>query len=300
MQEAILKEQESKLESKAKTARVADYKKEIISQLVELIKEFPIIGIVNMENFPAKQLQKLRANLRGKVVITMTKRRLISIAIDNGREYKKDIEKLKPYLKGMPGLIFTKDNPFRLYRLLQKSKGKAFAKPNQIAPDDITIQAGPTPFAPGPIIGELASIGIKSGVEGGKVAIKQDSLVVKKGQQIKPKVAEILTRLGIEPMEIGLDITAIYEEGILYTKGVLGIDEAEFINNLSSAHQSAFGLAINIAYTTKETIKYLIGKAFQDAKSLGISKNILEKGIIENLIAKANMHANALKSLTSS
>lgn len=296
MQESILLEPESL--QKGKTAKVAAYKKDIVSQIVAQISKYQIIGVVNMENLPAKQLQKLRANLRGKVAIIMTKKRLISLALDNGREYRHGIEKLKDFLGGMPGLIFMNDNPFKLYNLLQKSKSKAFAKANQVAPDDITIQAGPTPFAPGPIIGELAAVGIKSGVEAGKVAIKQDVVIVKKGQQIKPKVAEILTRLGIEPMQIGLEIVAVYENGIIYEKDILAIDEAEFNNKLVSAYRGAFALAIYLAYPTKATIKYLLGKAFQDAKLLGINRNIFDKGIIESLLAKADMHAQALKQLT--
>ncbi|MEK6808698.1 MAG: 50S ribosomal protein L10 [Nanoarchaeota archaeon] len=288
--QAILSEQVVKPE-----AKISQYKRDVVAEIVGKIKEYQIIGIVNMENLPAKQLQKLRANLRGKVYITMTKRKLISIALEQASKDKKGIENLEEFLGGMPGIIFTNDNPFRLYNLLQKSKSKAFAKPNQIAPDDIHIQAGPTPFAPGPIIGELASIGIKSGVESGKVAIKQDALVAKKGEQIKPKVAEILIRLGIEPMQIGLNIKAVYEDGVIYNGDVLSVDEVEFSNRLSTAGRNAFNLAVYLSYPTKTTIKYLIYKAFTNAKALGIAQNIYEKELMPSLIGKAEMHARVLK-----
>jgi large subunit ribosomal protein L10 len=288
--QAILSEQVVKPE-----AKISQYKRDVVAEIVGKIKEYQIIGIVNMENLPAKQLQKLRANLRGKVYITMTKRKLISIALEQASKDKKGIENLEEFLGGMPGIIFTNDNPFRLYNLLQKSKSKAFAKPNQIAPDDIHIQAGPTPFAPGPIIGELASIGIKSGVESGKVAIKQDALVAKKGEQIKPKVAEILIRLGIEPMQIGLNIKAVYEDGVIYNGDVLSVDEVEFSNRLSTAGRNAFNLAVYLSYPTKTTIKYLIYKAFTNAKALGIAQNIYEKELMPSLIGKAEMYAKALK-----
>ena len=47
------------------------------------------------------------------------------------------------------------------------------------------IPAGPTPFAPGPIIGELGMLKIKAGIEAGKVVIKEDAHVAKKGDVIK-------------------------------------------------------------------------------------------------------------------
>lgn len=276
-------------------AHVAPYKKEIVSNLVNLIKENPIIGVVNMENLPAPQLQQMRAQLRGNFYITMTKRRLMKLAIDEAKSKKKNIEQIEAHLGGMPALIFTKENPFKLSKTLGKSKSPAPAKAGQTAPRDIMVNKGATSFAPGPIIGELAMAGIKTGVEAGKVAIKEDVVVVKAGEKIKPKVAEILARLGIQPMEVGLDLVAVYENGLIYTRDILSIDESEYKSRLTNASRWAFNLANYVAYPAKETINMLLGKAFNDAKSLGVSQNILEKGIIDSLLAKAQMQMNSLK-----
>lgn len=275
-------------------AHVAPYKKEIVSNLVNLITQYPIIGVVNMENLPAPQLQQMRAQLRGSFYITMTKRRLMKLAIDEVKSKKKNIEQVEAHLGGMPALIFTKENPFRLSKTLNKSKSPAPAKAGQTAPRDIMVNKGATSFAPGPIIGELAMAGIKAGVEGGKVAIKEDTVVVKSGEKIKPKVAEILTRLGIQPMEVGLDLVAVYENGLIYTRDVLSIDESEYKNRLSNASRWAFNLANYVAYPTKETINILLGKAFNDAKSLGVSQNIFEKGIMDVLLGKAEAQMKSL------
>src|SRR3989338_4752048 len=277
-------------------AHVADYKKEIVNELVRLISEYPIIGIVNMENLPARQLQVMRAQLRGGFFITMTKKRLIKLAFEETKSKKKDIEKLEAHLGGMPALIFTKENPFKLSRTLQRNKSPAPAKAGQTAPRDIVVNKGATPFAPGPIIGELAAVGIKSGVEGGKVAVKEDTVVARAGEKISPKVAEILTRLGVQPMEVGLDLVAVYENGLIYGRDVLSVDEKEYLSRLSNAARWAFNLAVETAYPTKLTIPVLLGKAHNDAKGLGISQNILEKGIIESLLGKAQMQMNSLKS----
>ncbi len=276
-------------------AHVSDYKKEVVKELIRLISEFPIIGIVNMENLPAPSLQKMRAQLRGSFFITMTKKRLIKLAFEETKSKKKGIEELEKFLGGMPALIFTKENPFKLSKTLQKSKSPAPAKGGQTAPRDIIVNKGATSFAPGPIIGELALAGIKSGVENGKVAIKEDSVVVRAGEKIKPKIAEILTRLGIQPMEVGLDLVAVYENGLIYGRDVLSVDEKEYKNRLANAARWAFNLAIEISYPSKDTIAVLIGKANNDAKALGIAQNILEKGIIESLLGKADAQMKSLK-----
>ena len=278
-------------------AHVAEYKKEIVGNLINLITEYPIIGIVNMENLPAPQLQGMRAQLRGKFFITMTKRRLINLAFESARLKKKGIEKLEHHLGGMPALIFTKENPFRLSKTLQKSKSPAPAKAGQTAPRDIIVNKGATSFAPGPIIGELAMAGIKAGVEAGKVTIKEDAVVVRAGEKIKPKVAEILTRLGIQPMEVGLDLVAVFENGLIYTRDVLAIDESEYKNRLANASRWAFNLATYISYPTKDTIRLLIGKAHNDAKALGIAQNIFDAEIIDILLSKAEQQMLSLKTM---
>ena len=286
----------SEVKSSQLHAHVAEYKKEIVDALVKMINEYPIIGVVNMENLPAPQLQKMRAQLRGKFFITMTKRRLIKLAFEQTKSNKKGIEQLENNLGGMPALIFTKENPFKLSRTLQRNKSPAPAKAGQTAPRDIVVNKGPTPFAPGPIIGELAMVGIKSGVEGGKVAVKEDTVVAKAGEKIKPKVAEILTRLGVQPMEVGLDLVAVYENGIIYGREILSVDEKEYLSRLNNAARWAFNLAIEAGYTTKDTIQVLLGKAHNDAKNLGVSQNILEKGIIESLLGKADRQMKSVKS----
>lgn len=278
-------------------AKIAEYKKRIVSNIANLISQYPIIATINMENLPAFQLQKMRAELRDKVITIMTKRRLIKIAFEEAKKTKEGVEQLGKYLEGMPALMFTKENPFKLYKILQRSKSPAPAKPNQTAPKDIIVEAGPTSFSPGPIIGELAQAGIKAGVESGKVVIKQDSIVVKKGDKIKPKVAEILTRLGIQPMEVGLDLVAAYENGTIYTKDILAIDEEEFMGKLKSASLGAFNVAMFISYPTRATIKHLISKAANDAKALGLSQNIIDTGIVEVLIGNAERGMLNLKDI---
>jgi len=280
---------------KEKKPHVSGYKKDIVNDFAKLIKEYPIIGAVNMENLPAPQLQTMRRQLRGKVVMRMTKRRLMKIAIEQTKKDKKGIEELEKHLKGMPALLFSKENPFKLYKILKKSKSAAPAKAGQTAPKDIVIPAGPTPFAPGPIIGELGMIGVKTSVEGGKVAIQKDSVVVKEGEEIKANVAGMLTRMGINPMEIGLDLVAVYEDGTIYTRDILDIDEDKFLAQLQNAHRWSFNLAVEAGYFTKDTVELLVPKAFNEAKALALEADIMADAVAEELIAKAEAQGKSLK-----
>jgi len=277
-------------------AHVSEFKKKVVDDFVKLLKEYPIVGSVNMQNLPASQLQNMRKQLQEKAVLRMTKRRLIRIAMEKAEKEKKGIKKLEEHLNGMTALIFTKENPFKLYQMLQKSKSTAPAKPGQEVPNDVSVEPCVTPFAPGPIIGELGAFGIKTAVENGKIAIKDKAVIVKKGEKVSKKAADILTRLGIEPMEVGLDLIAVYENGEIFTKEVLAIDEKEYADNINRAFVYSLNLAFGIAFPTNETIEILINKAFTDSKALALSENILADAVAEELVAKANAEMLALKS----
>lgn len=274
---------------------VSKKKKETVDKIAKLIKEYPIVAAVNMENLPTKQLQNMRSQLRGEVEMFMAKRRLIKIAIDSVKGSKPGIEKIVPYLKGMPALIFTRNNPFTLYKKLEKNKSSAPAKAGQEAPNNIVVKAGPTPFAPGPVIGELGAFKIKTSIEAGKVAIKEDTIVAKAGEEISSDLAGILSRLGIEPMEIGLNITATYEKGMIFTKDVLAIDEEEYKDNMTKCATWAFNLAMEAGFLTEETTEALITKAYNDSKALAIGQSILADDVVEDVLAKAQKEMMSLK-----
>jgi len=279
-------------------AHVSDQKKKIVAEIKELAKQYPIMGLVDMENLPSRQLQRMRATLKGTVVVFMTKARLMKVSFDALDKEVPGIVQLKEKLKGMPALIFTKESPFKLYKMLKASKSAAPAKAGQTAPKDIIVNAGPTPFAPGPVIGELGQLGIKAGIEDGKVAIKEDKLLVKEGDTITDKQAEILTRLSIEPMEVGLNIISVLEAGTLFDRKTLDIDEEAYINNLKALSAEAFNLAIKIGYTTKDTITVLLSKAYRESSALADSQDIITDENIKRLVGKAEAQAASLKNKT--
>ncbi len=253
-------------------ARIAEWKKAEVEDIKRLFMEYPIVGIIDMKDLPALQLQRIKKQMRGIIVLKMTKKRLIKVAMNQIKD--KNIENLKERITGMPGLIFTKEDPFKLYKLLSQSKSSAPAKAGQIAPRDLVIPAGPTNFLPGPMIGELGQAGIKTSVEGGKIAVREDSIVARKGEVIKPKVADVLTKFGVEPMEIGLNIVLIYEKGEIIEKDVLSLIEEDYGMKIMQASREAFSLAVFASYINKDTAEFLIKKANMEANALAKNVNL--------------------------
>lgn len=272
----------------------AGYKKNEIKKIAEAIQRYKVIGVADMTGMPSPQLQKMRTTLRGSVDILMSKGRLIRLAFEQLDGKVNGIKEFKEYVRGMPSLIFTNDNPFKLASMLNKSKSSAPAKPGQVAPADIWVKAGQTSFPPGPLLGELGSVGLKAFVDQGKIAIREDKLLVKQGEAVNEKTAGVLSRLGIQPMEIGINLVATLENGEILTKKVLCIDTQDYFKRFVIAQKDAFGLSLGIAYPTKENIMVLLQKAERELIALEKSGNLKADGNIAEKLAEADAGAEAV------
>ena len=247
-------------------AKASGTKKADVLKIRKYFKEYSIVGLVNMELLPAYQLMKIKRSLRGKVVLIMPKKRIIKIALE-GLEMP-NIKSFAEKITGMPALMFTKENPFALYKLISKNKSMTSAKPGQIAPIDLIVQAGPTPFVAGPMIGELGQLGLKAMVKDGKIEIREDKVLVKAGEVVSDKASSLLAKLCVEPMEISLNLFATYEKGEILTKDILSVSEEQYIANITQAALESINLAVFAGYTTPETTDILIKKAHIQATSV--------------------------------
>jgi len=265
-----------------------------IERVKELIKKYSLVGVVNMHSLPTAQLQRMRKKMTGDVEIFMTKKRLMKLALEDLKKDFKGIEQLEEKLNGVPALLFTNENPFKLYGLLQKNKSKAAAKGGQIAPNDIIISAGLTQFTPGPIISELGSYGLKTSVKDGKIEILKDAVVVKEGDEISSALAAFLVKMAIEPMEIGLDLVCVYEDGNLYGKEILAIDENEYTDNFTNAHRWAINLAMEAGVLTDVTAELTIQKLFREAKAVAIEGSFMTSETTDEILGRADRAGRVL------
>lgn len=276
---------------------VADWKKEKVAELEELTNNNDIIGIVNLADIPAPQLQTMRKTLGDKAILKMSRKNFIKIALANSN---KEVEGLADYLEGQPAMVFTEMNPFKLFKILEDSKTEAPAKAGSIAPADIVVPAGDTSFPPGPILGELQQAGIPAKIDKGSIVVQEDATVVKEGEPVPKNVADILTKLEIYPMEVGMDLLAVCEGDTIYTADVLKIDEEETLQTIATAYQNAINLSVNAGIVNSESAPILIQKAATEAMNLAINANILTSETTDKILSKAYAQMLAVASLLSS
>lgn len=275
-------------------AHVAPHKVRLVEDLASRCAQARVVGIVNIHGIPAPQFQAIRKRLWGRATITVAKNNLLRLALERANAKKPDIVKLGDTIEGQTAVVTADINPFRLFKELEATKTRAPARGGELAPEDLWVRAGETPFKPGPVVGELQKAGIPAAIERGKVVIRQDKLMVKAGQRIPRDVAQQLARLEIFPLVVGLDLRGAYEEGMVFRRDALAIDDAVVRGQIAQAVREALALGLAAAYPTKDTIGPLLAKAHAQALNLAIESEFPTKETIKLLLAKAQAQMQAL------
>lgn len=271
---------------------IPQWKVDSVEKLASIINESKMIGLVNVEGVGAKQLQGIRDSLRGSAIIKMSRNTLMIRALE--KSTKKGMKDLIEYVTGPVAFVFSDQDPFVLSKFLSENKAAAPAKGGQISPKDIIILAMNTGVAPGPFISELAGLKIPSRVKGGSIHITADTVAVKAGDVISNAMAMMLSRLGIEPMELQLTLIAAYTDGEVLTADSFVIDLEALFNQVLLGHQYAVNLSVNTGIPTEETMSLIITKASIEAKSLVRTIGFFVPEMLNEFLSKANSEALAL------
>jgi large subunit ribosomal protein L10 len=156
------------------------------------------------------------------------------------------------------------------------------------------VKAGNTGLPPGPAISEFRDLGVKTKIELGSIFIVSDTVVAKRGDKVTPKLASMLSKLGIKPLEVGLSLNAAYYKETILTEEQLHVDVDAIMENLATASKNAFNLTLAIAYPTKENIILLLRKANSEAKALALNSAYPTTETIHSILAIAHSHGVSL------
>jgi large subunit ribosomal protein L10 len=264
-----------------------------VKDLEALFQKYPIFSIADLKGLKASQLQVLKKKFKGDLEIHVAKNRLVKRAIENlAKKYVK-ADEIKKYLSGPNAFVFSNKNPFSLYLMFEKNKVESAASPGDIAPNDIVISAGNTGLQPGPILSKFGAAKIPTKIQDGSVWIAKDMIAVKKGDAISADMADLLGKLGLKPIMVGLKLRMAYDSGVI-PGDVLCINLDEYKANMKVAVQYAVNLSVNAVYTTKETAPLLIAKAYAQARSLAVKSGMPVPEVIGEVLSMAEQHGKVL------
>ena len=269
-------------------------KSQMYQQIQELPKKYNVMALVRMEKVRASQLLPLRKKLLGDVEIVSVKDKVAKLALETTGI--KGIEKFVSKLNGQCLFMFTNMSPFKLNVLLGKNKVMLSARGGDLASMDVVIPPKNTGIAPGPMLTDFKENGIPTKIDQGTIWIMRETIPVKKGEVISEKLAALLGKLDIKPIEAGIVLNSALEEGLVYAQEEMIIDLEKFRNDMSQAHQEAISLSIEAAYITKDNIKQILAKASQSAKSVSVEAGYVTDDTKETILQKANGQAKSVAS----
>jgi len=278
-------------EGERKTEHIPEWKREEVADIGEMLEAYDSVGVVDITGIPSRQLQDMRRDLHGTAELRVSRNTLLQRALE---ETDEGLEQLTGYVSGQVGLIGTDDNPFGLFQQLEASKTSAPINAGEVAPNDIVIPEGDTGIDPGPFVGELQTVGANARIEEGSIQVLEDSTVLSAGEAVSDDLANVLSELGIEPKEVGLDLRAVYADGVLFEPADLELDVEAYRTDVATAAARARNLALNATVPTAGTLPALLARASGEAKNVGLYASIEAPDLADDLVAKADSQVRAL------
>lgn len=267
---------------------------ETVEELARLVCDHPVVAVAGFRGLPAAQFQGMRQALRGQAELKVAKNNLLLLAMEEAAGDVEGLADLEAHIEDQTVVIASDLDPFKLFRIILANKSKAPAKGGEVAEEDIVVPKGETPFPPGPIVGDLQQAGIPAAIEGGKVVVKQDKVLVEEGDSIPRDVAQALTRLDIHPVTVGLEFRAALQDGTVFLRDVLDVDLEAFRTDVHSAIARADNLAVELAYAAPRTVPLLLSKAQTGAVALAVEAGVLTEETAPTVLGRAQAGAQAI------
>jgi len=269
-------------------------KAQMYQQMQELPKKYSVMALVRMEKVRASQLLPLRKKLLGEVEIVSIKDKIAKKAFE-----KLDVpgaEKMKEMLTGQCVFMFTNMSPFKLNVLLGKNKVLLVARGGDTASIDVVVPPKNTGIAPGPMLTEFKENKIPTKIDQGTIWILKETTPVKKGEVISTKLAALLGKLDIKPIEARIVLNSALSESILFSEEDLVVDVDAFRDKIAQANQNALALSTEIAYVTEDNIAQILAKASQAGISLSVEAAYVTDETKEQILQKAHSQAKGVAS----
>ncbi len=262
-------------------------KVEFVKRLSKELKEYKTCAVMETGATPDKLVQKVRNQLKPDAKFVVARKTLLLRAIGDDANLKRLVE----HVNGNVALILTNKDPSEINEIVAANRMRMAAKPNQVSPSDIHVEAGETTIAPGQAVTDLKAAGIDVQIQKGKVVISKSKVLVAKGAKVTTPISKALKMLDVMPFEAGTKLRAALNNGLLFTEQALGVDRAFVEREVAADFLQAHVLSTEIGFVTEYNAPDMIKKAYISAIGLGGDRGIYEPEIVEKLLAKAVLEA---------
>jgi large subunit ribosomal protein L10 len=268
-------------------------KQELYQQMLELPKSYNVIALSKVNKVRATQLMKIRKKFHKEIIIKVIKNRVTQRAFEKISDVQ-GIDKLSSQLEGQCALMFTNISPFKLNLIFDQNKVFLLAKGGDITKTEIMIPSGDTGISPGPVLSEFKEANVPTKIDQGTIWVSRDTIVAKPADVISTKLASLLSKLNIKPIEAGIVVNYAIADKLVFAEDDLRIDINEIKNELGRSYNESISLAVESSYFTRESMGYLLSKASRQAQYLALQSNYLSKDTAGQIISTEEMKAQNL------
>ena len=243
--------------------------------------------LVQCDNISAKQIHACRKDLRDNdSLMLMGKNTLIKAALakrisepvegDSDYEERKKtwtpLDKMEPLsrlLRGNLGIIFTNHDLTDIKDIIDKHGREAPAKVGSIAQSDVWIRAGPTGLDPKQT-GFFQSLQIPTKIVKTQIEISTDKQIIFEGDKVGGNEAALLQKLGINPFSYKLQVKHVFDNGNVFSPGVLDITPETIITSYKNVINKVAAVSLETGLPTRASAPHSIMKAFKNMLSVAM------------------------------
>ena len=253
------------------TKHVPQWKIDEIEYLIELLKSYKNIAVIEVARINDKQIQSIRKLLRGKSIFRMSKKSLQLRAIDQYQKQskKKNLDELAKNIPGQSSLVFTNLDLFELKKIFLKNEWMVPAKPNEITPVDIWVPEGDTGLPTGQVISELnMTLRLPTRIMNDTIHIRENTRTHKAGDLVTVKQAAVLKKLGITPIESLIKIHFAWSDGEVIPEEILYLDIEQFKQEVVTGYREALAILFEMPFFQEDMTEEYMQKAISQANVL--------------------------------
>jgi len=244
-------------------------KQEYFAKLQKLLDTHTQILICGADNVGSNHMQNIRKALRGKATLLMGKNTMIRKVVRAHIVKNPAFEALLPAIKGNVGFVFVKDDLGAVRSELQKNRVGAPAKAGGVAPNDVTVPAGPTGMEPTQT-SFLQALNIASKINKGQVEILNDVHLIKAGDRVGNSEAALLSKLNIRPFSYGLQLLNVYDNGNVYEPSVLDITDATLLEKFRQGVNNIASIGLEIGYPTIASLPHSVINGYKNLLAISL------------------------------
>jgi mRNA turnover protein 4 len=116
-------------------------------------------------------------------------------------------------LEGNCGLLFTNRSKEEVNAYFKQFTSLEYGKAGAIPAEDIVLEIGHLPFAPGSMFDQMRKLGLTVEMDDGKIALRERFIAAKTGVPLTPEQAKLLVHMNKPIIPFTIELKCFWTDG---------------------------------------------------------------------------------------